>query len=154
MECYATPWPLWRDSRILWHIVETSYAFEVSCSLSLPPSFASLSDWRRVFACLQARGTRVCNKGIYLWLFNIRGNCSLQFPPVLNFLMCVLLFVLLEWECGIITLLKLDFSLFFGFKHVFSHCQKLWTSFDMREKQALRSTNTFAVLKTCLDCSW
>ena len=93
MECYATPWPLWRDSRILWHIVETSYAFEVSCSLSLPPSFASLSDWRRVFACLQARGTR-----------------------------------------------DLDFSLFFGFKHVFSHCQKLWTNFDMREKQALRST--------------
>ena len=37
MECYATPWPLWRDSRILWHIVELSFAFEgLPLSLSLP----------------------------------------------------------------------------------------------------------------------
>ena len=41
MECYATPWPLWRDSRILWHIVELSFAFE-GMPLSLPPSFVSL----------------------------------------------------------------------------------------------------------------
>ena len=25
LECYATPWPLWRESRILWHIIETSF---------------------------------------------------------------------------------------------------------------------------------
>ena len=45
MECYATPWRLLRDSRILWHIVETSFAFGVilSLSLSLPPSLIALS---------------------------------------------------------------------------------------------------------------
>ena len=32
LECYATPWPLWRENRILWHIVEPS----------LPPSLLSL----------------------------------------------------------------------------------------------------------------
>ena len=41
MECYATPWPLWRESRILWHIVELSFAFE-GLPLSPPPSFVSL----------------------------------------------------------------------------------------------------------------
>ena len=29
MECYATPWPLWRESWILWHIVEPSFAFVI-----------------------------------------------------------------------------------------------------------------------------
>ena len=42
MECYATPWRLWRDGRILWHIVELSFAFE-GMPLSLSPSFICLS---------------------------------------------------------------------------------------------------------------
>ena len=25
MECYATPWPLWRESRNLWHFVKPSF---------------------------------------------------------------------------------------------------------------------------------
>ena len=40
MECYATPWPLWRESRILWHIVELSFDFE-GC-LSPSPSLIGL----------------------------------------------------------------------------------------------------------------
>ena len=42
MECYATPWRLWRDSRLLWHIVVLSFVFECLSSVSLPPSFVSL----------------------------------------------------------------------------------------------------------------
>ena len=50
MECYATPWRLWRKSRILWHIVELSFAFE-GLPLSLSPSLICLSFlfWRRVY---------------------------------------------------------------------------------------------------------
>ena len=42
MECYATLWRLWRDSRLLWHIVVLSFVFECLSSVSLPPSFVSL----------------------------------------------------------------------------------------------------------------
>ena len=42
MECYATPWSLWRESRILWHIVELSLAFG-GLPLSLSPSLFCLS---------------------------------------------------------------------------------------------------------------
>ena len=41
MECYATPWGLWRESRILWHIVETSLTF--FATLSHSPSLIALS---------------------------------------------------------------------------------------------------------------
>ena len=41
LECYATPWPLWRESRILWRIVETSFAF--GDILSLSPSLIAVS---------------------------------------------------------------------------------------------------------------
>ena len=58
LECYATPWPLWRESRILWHIVETSFAFGAILSLSLPHC-SLFSVFRRVNACLQARGTAI-----------------------------------------------------------------------------------------------
>ena len=49
-ECYATPWPLWRESRILWHIVETSFAFGSILSLSaslIALSFLSLGGLMR-----------------------------------------------------------------------------------------------------------
>ena len=57
MECYTTPWPLWRESRNLWHFIELSFAFGVPLSLFLP--YCSLfSVFRRVIARLQSRGTR------------------------------------------------------------------------------------------------
>ena len=66
MECYATPWRLLRDSRIWWHIVETSFAFGVilSLSLSLPHCSLFFVFWR-VNACLQARACEGGNKGIH-----------------------------------------------------------------------------------------
>ena len=70
MECYATPWPLWRESRILWHIVEPSFAF--GASLSLSPSLIALS---------------------FLSLGGLMPACRPE-----GF--CVLFFVLLERECG------------------------------------------------------
>ena len=57
MECYTTPWPLWRESRNLWHFIELSFAFGVPLSLFLP--YCSLFFvFTRVIARLQARGTR------------------------------------------------------------------------------------------------
>ena len=62
MECYATPWPLWRDSRNLWHFIELTFAFGIPLSLFLP--YCSLfSVFIRVIARLQARGTRAAIKG-------------------------------------------------------------------------------------------
>ena len=56
MECYATPWQLWRESRILWHIVELSFAFEgLPLSLSLP--HLSLFSVLKEGVCLLAQGT-------------------------------------------------------------------------------------------------
>ena len=49
MECYATPWPLWRERRNFLHFIEPSFAFGAPLSLFY---FAFM----RVCACLQAQG--------------------------------------------------------------------------------------------------
>ena len=74
MECYATPWPLWRESWILWHIVEPSFAF--GASLSLSPSLIALSFLS--LGGLIKEGVVIYNSFLY-WII-----CC-----------CVLLFVLL-----------------------------------------------------------
>ena len=94
MECYATPWPLWRESRNLLHFIEPSFAFGASLSLFLPHCSLFSFPFRRVCARLQARGlargtaisafTRLKRMKKEQGLFNKGGNCNLQFPPLLN----------------------------------------------------------------------
>ena len=59
--------------------------------------------------------------------------------------MCSFLFCLKE-SVERITLLNLQFCWFYWFKSENTHYQKLWTSLERREKQALRSTKNFISL--------
>ena len=56
---------------------------------------------------------------------------------------CSFLFCLKE-SVERITLLNLQFCWFYWFKSENTHYQKLWTSLERREKQALRLTNFFS----------
>ena len=55
MECYATPWPLWRESRILVFFTELYYPKNLPLSFVVG-SCSLLSVFMRVNACLQAQG--------------------------------------------------------------------------------------------------
>ena len=64
--------------------------------------------------------------------------------------MCSFLFCLKE-SVERITLLNLQFCWLYWFKSENTHYQKLWTSLEKREKQALRSTNDFYLFQTKLE---
>ena len=74
MECYATPWPLWRESRNLLHFIEPSFAFGASL---LKASFWGL--FRTDFINHYKMVTKQAN--IFLSLSHFLPHCSLfSFP--------------------------------------------------------------------------
>ena len=101
-----------RESRILWHFIEPSFAFGASLSHFLPHCSLFFHSFWRVCARSQARG--------------LAQGTAIMF--------C------LKESVERITLLNLQFCWFYWFKSENTHYQKLWTSLERREKQALRST--------------
>ena len=84
IECYATPWRLWRESRILYFFTEPSYPENLP-SLFICRDFFSFCPFNHGRACFQAGGAAMSTR--------TRLKCKkrekiptnkLQFPYLLN----------------------------------------------------------------------
>ena len=89
--CYATPQPLWRETRNLQFFIEPSFAF--SALLSLYLLLIALSFLFPLGGCMLAQGLAI---SACTHLINKGGNGKLQFPPLLNNLQLYSFFVLLK----------------------------------------------------------
>ena len=93
MECYVTPWTLWREFIDFY----TALLYQEVPLLSfLVGSFALFSVFMRVNAFSQARGTATMpwSKQVILAdLLKIVGSCNLQLPTIIEFVVWTLFFV-------------------------------------------------------------